>query len=255
MDPLLSQAEVKGRFDYDPETGVFTDKATGKPAGKPNEHGYLCVQVGGRRVALHRLAFVWMFGHWPAALVDHVNGDVADNRWGNLRPASPTQNAQNRRVKHSVEGKGGLKGVSVDSNGKYRVSITVDGVRYKVPGAWDSASQAHRAYLDACARMFGAFERTVAAATVDPPDRKDKTAKEAQLAILLRRRAVVSQQLTDLERAIDALKSDGHNKGPRDQRTADQMRAAEKRAEAEDRMRQRLLAMQQMNKIHPLQQH
>ena len=56
--PLLSQAEVKGRFDYDPETGIFTDKTTGLHAGKTDAHGYLRVSIGGKSVPLHRLAFM-----------------------------------------------------------------------------------------------------------------------------------------------------------------------------------------------------
>lgn len=254
MDPLLSQAEVKGRFHYYPETGIFTENTTGERAGRPGRGGYLEVRVGGRNVGLHRLAFMWMLGHWPAALVDHVNGDILDNRWGNLRPATATQNAQNRRVSDAVVKKGGYKGVSVDGNGRYRVWITVDGIRYKIPGSFDSASQAHRAYLDASARMFGQFERTVGAATVAPPDRKDETAKSAQREILMRRRAVVAQQLADIDKAIAALDGNEHRKGHRDQQTADAMRASERREEVASRLNQRLMAMGQLNKSYPVPQ-
>jgi hypothetical protein len=46
----------------------------------------------------HRLAFLWMTGSFPASEVDHINGVRDDNRWGNLRAVTPTQNAQNQRL-------------------------------------------------------------------------------------------------------------------------------------------------------------
>lgn len=255
-DPLVSQAEVKGRFDYDPETGIFTDRATGKPAGKPNAHGYLCVQLGGRRVGIHRVAFMWMLGHWPQHYVDHVNGKVDDNRWFNLRPATGSQNAQNRRaVKSSIEAKGWHKGVEVTSGGRYRVSITADGKCYRIPGSFDSAAQAEKAYRDACHRMFGQFERTVGEATITPPNRDNKTEKEDQLKVLRERRAALVKQLDDVEAAIDALKADANGKTLElvSRKTFEEKRREEKRLEREALMRQRLMAMNQLNKLHPLQ--
>lgn len=257
MDPLISQAEAKGRFDYDPETGIFTDKATGKPAGKSDAHGYLRVQLGGRSVPLHRLAFMWMLGHWPRALVDHVNGEVGDNRWGNLRLATPTQNAQNRRaVKSSNPAKGWHKGVKVGKDGRYRVTITVDGVMHNVPGSFDSASQAEKVYRETCNRMFGQFERTVGAATVNPPNRDDPHAKTAQLDVLMRRRDVVLQQLNDIDRAINALCADAKGKTPHlvSPKEFSALRFKEKKEKREAMMKQRAMAFAQLNKLHPLQQ-
>lgn len=257
MDPLISQAEARGRFNYDAETGVFTDKATGKPAGKVDAHGYLCARIGGRTVPLHRLAFLWMLGHWPRALVDHVNGKVDDNRWGNLRLATPTQNAQNRRaVKSSNPAKEWHKGVKVGKDGRYRVTITVDGVMHNVPGSFDSASQAEKVYRETCHRMFGQFERTVGAATVNAPSRDDPHAKAAQLDVLMRRREVVLQQLTDIDRAINALCADAKGKTPQlvSPKEFSALRFKEKKEKREAMMKQRAMAFAQLNKLHPLQQ-
>lgn len=252
-DPLVSQAEVKGRFDYDPESGIFIDKSTGKPAGRPDEHGYLRVQLGGKRVGLHRVAFLWMLGHWPQHFVDHVNGKVDDNRWFNLRPATSSQNAKNRRaVKSSIDAKGWHKGVKVTSGGRYRVTLTADGVCYNIPGSFDSAAQAEKAYRDACHRMFGQFERTVGQATVTPPSRDNKTEKAAQLAMLRQRRADMVKQLDDIDAAIDALQ--GKTRDLVSRRSFDEKRREEKQAERDARMRQRLQAMSQLNKRHPVQQ-
>lgn len=257
MAATSSQAEVKGRFDYDPETGIFTDKTTGKPVGKADENGYLCVWFGGRTVGLHRLAFMWMLGHWPAHMVDHVNGNVADNRWGNLRLATPTQNAQNRKaIKSSHEAKGWHKGIKLTASGRYRVSIMVDGVAYNVPGSFDSASEAEAEYRKVASRMFGQFERTVGRATVDPPARDDKTAKSSQLEILMRRREVVMQQLHDIDKAIGALTRDAGGKTPElvSLKEFSSLRVKEKKERREAKLKQRMAAFAQLNKRHPLQQ-
>jgi hypothetical protein len=43
----------------------------------------------------HRLAFLYMAGSLPAADVDHINRGKDDNWWGNLRPASRSENMAN----------------------------------------------------------------------------------------------------------------------------------------------------------------
>lgn len=199
IDPVISQAEVRGRFDYNPETGVFTDKATGKAAGTPTPNGYLRVQCGGRSVGLHRLAFMWMCGHWPLEQVDHVNGDPSDNRWSNLRPATARQNAQNRRPK---DANFGYKGVQQTKSGRWVASIVVNGKIQKIPGTFESAYAAHQAYRAAATRMFGQF-------VCFEPRRKGKPERvlpvDVQLDELERRKADLESQLRNVKTQISSL--------------------------------------------------
>lgn len=157
VDPTISQAEVRGRYDYNQDTGIFTCKATGKVAGVPNARGYLFVRLGGRNVGLHRLVFMWMYGHWPLDMVDHVNGNPSDNRLVNVRPATATQNAQNKRP--YGENNYGYKGVRRRKDGRWQACITVNGHKRLIRGTYESAYAAHRAYRRYATENFKEFAR------------------------------------------------------------------------------------------------
>lgn len=105
MSQKLTQSELKRHLSYDPETGVFRRLIStayrvkvGDIAGSKNDRGYLQIMISGVRHRAHRLAFLYMTGEFPARHVDHINGDCSDNRWGNLRDVTISQNASNRKL-------------------------------------------------------------------------------------------------------------------------------------------------------------
>ena len=63
----------------------------GRPAGGINGDGYRRVKINRKLYAVHRLVWV-MHGNDPVPFVDHINGDVLDNRIENLRAATHSQN-------------------------------------------------------------------------------------------------------------------------------------------------------------------
>jgi hypothetical protein len=171
-DPALSQAEVRARLDYNPATGIFTWRHDGKTAGTPTAEGYLDIYLAGRSIKAHRLAFLWMYGHWPQNLVDHVNGIRHDNRLINIRPATNAQNQWNRAPSYGT--KSGFKGVKYHAkSGKWRAELQVNNRIVRVRGLFDSAELAHRAYQVAARDYFGEFARFEA-------DRPSKPAKREQ---------------------------------------------------------------------------
>ena len=92
-----------------------------------------------------------MHGEWPADEVDHINGDSTDNRLCNLRSVSREVNQENiRRAKRNS--KTGLLGVMHTRGGKYRSAIRVRGVFHHL-GHFDTAEQAHAAYVEAKRRL------------------------------------------------------------------------------------------------------
>ena len=157
---------VRKLFDYDPETGLLrwrvniSKHAAGAVAGSRSSRGYISIRYEGRHYLAHRLAFLWMEGRWPEPQIDHRNKNVVDNRWGNLREATASQNAANKHV--LPMNKVGMKGVVLIERygvSKFEAKIRVAG-RQIYLGRFETAQEAHAAYCNAAEKHFGAFART-----------------------------------------------------------------------------------------------
>jgi hypothetical protein len=180
LDKLgTAPAETKGRriaidrlrelLRYCPETGALTWLATlnnrvlaGSPAGSIDaQTGYVKVKVDGRSLRAHRVAVALMTGAWPEIDSDHINGCRADNRWANLRPATPKHNAWNRG--RPSTNRSGAKGVAWHAEmGKWRAYIAVSG-RKRHLGYFGTVAEAADARSQAEARYYGEFQRTAEA--------------------------------------------------------------------------------------------
>lgn len=128
-----------------------------KSGPKPNATPKLYAQcfVGRKSIKMHRL----IMGIDDERLVDHRDGDGLDNRRHNLRIATPTQNAANRR-KHRGESR--FKGVYWNAErGLWQASIgggIVDGRRtVKFIGRFVSEEEAARAYDEVALKTHGEF--------------------------------------------------------------------------------------------------
>ena len=163
--PKLTARRLRALLNYSPRTGRFTwriDRGftarTGTVAGaiKSNRYRYICVDYV--QYLTSRLAVLYMTGRWPKRIVDHINGNKADDRWLNHREADYSQNAANGRI-HKDKQKSAFKGVFWDKNrNKYLASI---GVNYRIInlGRFDTAEEAHAAYVTAAKKYFGEFAR------------------------------------------------------------------------------------------------
>lgn len=154
----LTQADLKHRLSYDPCTGIFIwinppairSEKKGLVAGFVGKCGYVKIKINGALHSAHRLAWLYMMGKWPPEDVDHINLNKSDNRWENLRAATPTQNRQNRGI--PKRNKTGFLGVC-RHNGLPNLFIAQyhrDG-RNHVIGFFHKAEEAHAAYLEAIA--------------------------------------------------------------------------------------------------------
>ncbi|AYN94438.1 hypothetical protein EAW52_10940 [Pseudomonas sp. LTJR-52] len=119
----INEASLRDRvleiFHIDLDTGTFIRKSdicnrkAGEIAGTVRPDGYRQISIDNKTYLEHQLIMLVSLGYLPE-LIDHLNGDKADNRLENLRPATSCLNARNQRL--SAANKSGATGV------RYRAS-------------------------------------------------------------------------------------------------------------------------------------
>ncbi len=148
-DALLSVLKYRddGRLVWSVRSG---SAVVGKVAGGLTGRGYLSIGYRGLREYAHRIVWRIHTGRWPEFDIDHIDGNKENNRIENLREVSRTKNMQNMRSATS-RNKTGLLGV-FPRCGRFASQIRVDGKKITV-GTFDSAVEAHEAYLVAKRRL------------------------------------------------------------------------------------------------------
>lgn len=162
---MISAERLRQVLRYEPETGLFywrirlSNRITvGSIAGFVAKDGdYVQIRIDGRLYLAHCLAWLFMTREWPATAVDHRDTDKQNNRWGNLRHATKSQNGANAR--RSRRNSSGFKGVHYwPKRNKWCAQISVEG-RRKTLGLFATADEAHAAYASAAVEAFGEFAR------------------------------------------------------------------------------------------------
>lgn len=157
---------VRELLRYEPDTGHFYWLAdvglarVGARAGYVKQaanDGYVYIGIDRGQYVAHRLAWLYVHGDWPSMGLDHINGNRTDNRIDNLRLATVAQNGWNRKAQRSSTS--GFKGVTFHrKSGRWQAAIRYQGGPRHL-GLFDTAEQAHAAYVDAANRLFGEFAR------------------------------------------------------------------------------------------------
>lgn len=108
----LSADVLRIYFRYDPTTGFLYRFGERTPSGRIATNGYRQIFFQGRRYMAHRLAWLYVYGEWPALQIDHINQCRDDNRIENLRQVTNKQNGENvRHFSHNVTGRRGVSWV------------------------------------------------------------------------------------------------------------------------------------------------
>lgn len=157
----ITQERLKELLEYDPDTGVFTRRVSsgkacaGSVAGRSLPSGHIQIGLDGRRYYAHRLAWLYVYGNWPSAEIDHVNRSPADNSLSNLREASRHENGAKRSI--FSNNTSGVKGVYWEmACGKWHARIRVNG-ELRSLGRFARLDEAAAAYAAAARQYFGAF--------------------------------------------------------------------------------------------------
>lgn len=160
----LTQERLREILHYDPDTGEFRWRQrlsygvqVGDIAGSLAQTRCWCIQIDGCTYRAHQLAWLYMTGAWCRPTIDHRDRNPANNRWSNLRQATPSNNNANRGCHRNNTS--GFKGVHLDrETGRWVARLRKDG-RSHYLGRFPTPEAAHAAYVAAAKRMLGEFAR------------------------------------------------------------------------------------------------
>lgn len=150
---------LSSQICYDHESGKFSWAKNGSGRQRSPGHickdGYLMIMVSGKTYAGHRLAWFLFHKSWPAAWIDHADGNRSNNRIDNLRPATVNENARNAGIRS--DNTSSIKGVCWHKrSSKWRAQIYVNG-KAKSLGAFDIKDDAAEAYAEASRNLHGEY--------------------------------------------------------------------------------------------------
>ena len=125
-------ARIQRDYDYDDRSGLLINAKTNRVV-KGNKYArrngvcryvYIDLYSFGKRYRflMHRAIWAWHHGCFPTMQIDHINGNGFDNRIGNLREVSPSENMMNQLYPWKPNAKTGLPGVSKERN-SYRIKV------------------------------------------------------------------------------------------------------------------------------------
>ena len=156
---MITQSRLKEMLEYDPETGLFTRKIScgyrgchraGEIVGSIRADGYVIIRIDGVSYYAHRLAWFYVHGVWPEFDTDHIDLKTSNNRIVNLRPATRSENKQNRVAAQKNNINTGILGVHfINRSGlknKYAAKIKING-KQKSLGYYSTPELAHAAYV------------------------------------------------------------------------------------------------------------
>jgi hypothetical protein len=136
---------------------TFLKKSAGKPAGRSEPKGYLCVKmrIDGHPIcpSVHRIVWAMHHGKWPEHTIDHIDRNKSNNRIENLRDVTMSENLMNRGHANST----GISGVHRNHD-KYSSQLRI-GDRYVHLGTFENTDDAHRARLIAESAALAAIQK------------------------------------------------------------------------------------------------
>lgn len=140
---LPSPELLRKLLRYEPETGrlfwkprcdgfankracsVWNKRFSGKEAGWKNDKGYVCINLSGKKLRAHRVAWAITHNIWPKDEIDHINGHPSDNRLENLREVRHSENGKNAKTPNT--NKSGKVGIYMQKGTKsWRAEIKVN---------------------------------------------------------------------------------------------------------------------------------
>lgn len=144
---MLTAETLKELVHYDPETGIFTWRRTlsnraqqGHSAGTYTQRGYVVITIARRRMQAHRLAWLYVHGADPEGVIDHIDGNAANNAICNLRVVAQAVNTKNNKI--AVNNTSGHPGVYLNRRTNRWYAQIWDGMKCLSLGTFDTKHEA-----------------------------------------------------------------------------------------------------------------
>ncbi len=162
---MITRERLLYLLDYNPITGDLIWK---NPSGRRVKIGdiagykskdYITVRLDNKLYPAHCIIWFGVTGKWPENEIDHKDLDKQNNKWDNLREATPSLNGANKE-KYSTN-KSGFKGVSWSKRrNAWLAQITVN---YKTInlGCYSTPEIAAEVYQKAAEKHFGSFSKLI----------------------------------------------------------------------------------------------
>ena len=141
---------LKERFMYNGRNLYYKN---GIQAGGFDAYGYRVIKIAYKAYKEHRLIWLLVHGRLPDKDLDHINGVKDDNKIGNLREATKSENLYNKK---GIGGSSEYKGVSLHKCGKWQASCSIRGKQIYL-GLFDNEQDAAKAYSNFVEPAHGKF--------------------------------------------------------------------------------------------------
>jgi hypothetical protein len=153
--PLPDLKFFAERLRFDHEAGRFFCITSGAPRCHVRADGYRRINVRDFDYPAHRVGWLMFYGVEPSGLIDHIDGDRANNQICNLRIATQAENCRNSaRKARSLP-----RGVKCSTSGRKFYAQIRDGSKQIHLGTFTSVDDAYAAYCAEAVRLHGNFAR------------------------------------------------------------------------------------------------
>lgn len=160
----MDQERVKYLFSYRNDGNLIWKNLSsnnsrielGQIAGTKTNESYINIMINRKSYRLHRLIWIYHNGDIPDNMViDHINGDVEDNRIENLQILTHTQNLHKQKL--SKNNKSGFKGVSFNKRRNQWVARIACNNKKIYIGEFSDIKDAAIAYDNAAKELHGEY--------------------------------------------------------------------------------------------------
>ena len=163
---MLDKEEANRLFEYR-DGNLYCKSKTNKKSNKlkigdqvgwPTTSEYLCTKIHYKTYFVHKIIFLMHYGYIPQ-IVDHIDGNINNNKIENLRAVNLSQNQHNR--KQSKNNTSGFKNVSwCKRTQKWQVVLSCNNKQMAF-GRYDDIELADLVAQEAREKYHGEFARKI----------------------------------------------------------------------------------------------